>query len=286
MEVKGSFFITTGLPILIALIMFGLGLTLKKQDFLRVLKMPGAPLMGLVIKIILLPAIAYVLCLAFGLIPTFAVGTMMVAAAPSSAMANVFSRLGKGDVALSLCLTAIDNILTAVTLPLFVALSFHLFMGESQQIGLQWQESLKIFVLILVPTLLGMAFVNKWPSAAVKVDKVLRIISMLVLVVLLVGVFSANKHLIAEYAGQLAVVITLFNLICYALGYLIPRLLKLGKPQSISLAMAMGLQGTALIATIAISILQNVEFAMPAAFFSLSMYLLGFATLALLRKKA
>lgn len=285
MEVKGSFFITTGLPIIIALIMFGLGLTLKKDDFMRVLKMPKANLLGLAIKIILLPAIAFVLCKVFGLMPTFAVGTMMVAAAPSSAMANVFSRLGKGDVALSLCITAIDNILTAVTLPLYVALAFQLFMGESQQIGMQWEESVKIFILILVPTLLGMAFVSKWPAAAVKVDKVLKVVSMAVLVILIVGVFTANKHLIIEYAGDLALVITLFNLICYALGYFIPRVLKLDGPQSVSLAMAMGLQGTALIATIGISILNNVEYAMPAAFFSLSMYLLGFASLAILRKR-
>ena len=277
---NNSIIVTTFLPMLVSTIMFSLGLTLRREDFVRVWKMPKAVLVGLAIKLVLLPLIAFGLCHLFATGPQLSVGLMMLAAAPSGAMANLFSRIAKADVALSLCLTAIDNILTAVTLPLYVAISFHYFMGESQQIGLQFDESVKIFALILVPVFLGMTFQNRFPELAVKVDKVLRIVSILVLIVLVMGVFLSNRELLIHHYRELTAVVLIFNLCCFILGYLLAQTVGLSFAQSKSIAMAMGVQGTALVATIAITFLDDVIFAMPAAFFSLSMY--SFAGLSVL----
>lgn len=283
MDVKGSFIITALLPAVIAAIMFGLGLALQKADFVRVLKVPKPAIIGLILKIIILPAIAFALCHLFHISPEFSVGLVMIAAAPSSAVANVFSRLNRGDVALSLCITAIDNIITAVTLPLFVAIAFHHFMGASQEIGLQWAETFKIFALILFPVLAGMTFRAKWPFAAVKVDKVLRVVAIVALVLLIVGVVTANRNLLIEHFGQLTGVVLTFNLICFLLGYFVPNKFGISIAQSSSISMAMGIQATALVVTIAISFLNNAAFGMPAAFFSLTMYLLAFISIPLLK---
>jgi BASS family bile acid:Na+ symporter len=272
---NNSIIVTTFLPILIAAIMFGLGLALTREDFVRVWKMPKAVIVGLAIKLVLLPSVAFALCLAFSLGPEFAVGLMMVAAAPSSAVANVFSRLAKADVALSLCLTAIDNLLTAVTLPLFVALSFNYFMGASQNIGLQGAEAVKIFGLILFPVLAGMAFRHYFPKYSGRVDKVLRVVSILVLIVLVAGVFLTNRELLVKHYKELTSVVVIFNLCCFLFGCLVAKAAGLSTRQCKSVSMAMGIQGTALVATIAITFLGQIIFAMPAAFFSLSMYLLA-----------
>jgi BASS family bile acid:Na+ symporter len=272
---NNSIIVTTLLPMLIAAIMFGLGLALTREDFVQVWKMPKAVIVGLGIKLVLLPLVAFALCFIFSPGPEFSVGLMMVAAAPSSAVANVFSRLVKADVALSLCLTAIDNLLTAVTLPLFVALSFHYFMGESQNIGLQGMEAVKIFFLILVPVLSGMTFRHYSPEMAFKVDKVLRIVSVVVLVVLVAAVFLTNQGPLIEHYKELTSVVLIFNFCCFLLGYLVAKAAGLSGIQCKSISMAMGIQGTALVATIAITFLGQIIFAIPAAFFSLSMYLLA-----------
>lgn len=284
MDVKGSIFITAVLPAVIAAIMFGLGLALQKADFIRVLKEPKATLAGLGLKILLLPAIAFGLSHLFKLSSEFSVGLVMLAAAPSSAVANVFSRLTKGDVALSLCITAVDNIITAVTLPLYVALAFHYFAGASKEIGLQWAETLKIFSIILFPVLAGMLFRSRFPAATVRVDKILRIVSIVALVLLIVGVVAANRNLFVTYFAQLGAVVLTFNLICFALGYGFPKVLGISKPQSTSIAMASGIQATALVVTISLSFLNEPAYGMPAAFFSLTMYLIAFTSIPILKR--
>lgn len=272
---NNSIIVTTFLPMLVGVIMFGLGLTLKKEDFVAVWRMPKAVFVGLFIKLVVIPLAAFGLCSAFKLKPEFSVGLIMLSAAPSSVIANLFSRMAKGDVALSLCITAIDNVITAVTLPLFVALAFHFYMGESQHIGLQINESVKIFLLILIPVLSGMWVQSRFPKQSVTLDKVLRVLSILVLVVLIVGVFATNWNLIEQHYKDLTAVVLIFNLLSFFIGYFMSRLTGLTLAQAKSVSIAMGVSGTALVATVAITFLGEVVFVMPAAFFSLSMYLLA-----------
>lgn len=272
---NNSIIVTTLLPMLVAAIMFGLGLTLKREDFVQVWRMPRAVVVGLIIKLVVIPLMAFGLCWIFQLGPQFSVGLIMLSAAPSSAVANVFSRLAKADLALSLCITAIDNVITAATLPLFVMIAFHVFMGESQNIGLQISESVKIFFLILIPVLAGMFVQKRFPKQSVPLDKALRILSIVVLVVLVVGVFATNWKLITDHYRELTAVTLIFNLVSFGLGFFLARLCGLSMPQAKSISIAMGISGTALVATIALTFLGEIIFAMPAAFFSLSMYILA-----------
>jgi bile acid:Na+ symporter, BASS family len=272
---NNSIIVTTLLPMLVAAIMFGLGLTLKREDFVQVWRMPRAVIVGLVIKLIVIPLIAFGLCWIFQLGPQFSVGLIMLSAAPSSAVANVFSRLAKADVALSLCITAIDNVITAATLPLFVLIAFRVFMGESQNIGLQVSETVKIFFLILIPVLTGMYVQKRFPKQSVPLDKALRILSIVVLVVLVVGVFATNWKLITDHYQELTAVTLIFNVVSFGAGFFVARLCGLSMPQAKSVSIAMGISGTALVATVALTFLGEIIFAMPAAFFSLSMYILA-----------
>lgn len=272
------------LQVLIALFMFGLGLTVRPADFARVWKTPKYICVGLVIKLIALPAVAFVICWLFSLSNEYSVGFILLAGGPCSALANVFSRLAKGDVSLSVAFTAIDNALTSVTLPIFAAIALQYFMSGSQQIGLQFSESLKIAALILIPFLIGMAYAGRFPNTVVKLDRRIRILSIAVLVFLIVSVAKANQELLQTSFSQLAGAVITFNAISLVAGFWLSRLVGLTREQCISFAMAMGILGTTVVLAVGLSILHNVAFAMPAALYSLSMYLIGGAAVLLLNR--
>ena len=152
------------LPIALAIIMLGLGLTLTVADFARVLRMPKAVLIALGTQVILLPLICFGLVKLFDLEPALAAGMMLLAASPGGTTANLFSHLAGGDVALNVSLTAVNSVLAVVTLPIVVNLSLDHFLGEGQ-IGLQPAKMLQVFAIVLVPVALGMLLRAKTGSS-------------------------------------------------------------------------------------------------------------------------
>ena len=157
------------LPIALAIIMLGLGLTLTVADFSRVLRMPRAVLVALGVQVILLPLICFGLVKLFGLAPALAVGMMLLAASPGGTTANLFSHLAGGDVALNVTLTAVNSVLAVITLPIVVNLSLDHFLGDGE-IGLQPAKMLQVFAIVLVPVALGMLLRNKLPGFAERVS--------------------------------------------------------------------------------------------------------------------
>lgn len=164
------------LPIALSVIMVGLGLGLTIADFKRVVEFPRAVVVALVAQMLVLPVVCFSIAKVFGLAPALAVGLMLLAASPGGATANLFSHLAHGDVALNVTLTAVNSVLSLLTLPLIVNFSLNAFMGEGQSIALQFSKIAEVFAIVLVPVGIGMIARSKKPGFADRLDKPVRIL--------------------------------------------------------------------------------------------------------------
>ncbi|GAA3383758.1 bile acid:sodium symporter family protein [Cryptosporangium minutisporangium] len=271
-----SALITTGLPIALAIIMFGLGLSLTTGDFRRVARSPKAVVVALVLQILVLPAVAFGLVTAFGVDPLLAVGVMLLAASPGGTTANLFSHLFRGDVALNITLTAINSVLAAFTIPIITNLAIHHFDTEGD-LGLQFGKVLQVIAIVLVPVAVGMLVRRRSAAFAARADRPVRIFSIVVLVLVSVGALLGERENLTDYLQQVGLVTGIFCLISLSVGYIGAKLLRLNEPQAIACAMEIGIHNTTIALTIALSVLDNTEVAVPAAVYSVLMYILATA---------
>ncbi|GAC58262.1 hypothetical protein GOHSU_36_00050 [Gordonia hirsuta DSM 44140 = NBRC 16056] len=271
---QDSALITTGLPIALAIIMFGLGLSLRVADFARVARSPRAVIGALVLQVLILPVIAFALVLGFGLPPLLAVGVMLLAASPGGTTANLFSHLFRGDVALNITLTAINSVLAAFTIPLITNLAIGYFDADGT-LGLQFGKVVQVVAIVLVPVIVGMIVRARWADFATRADRPVRVFSIVVLVIVTVGAIVGERENIVDYARQVGLVTGLFCLISLAAGYGLSRLLRLSQGQAIATSMEVGIHNTTIALTIALSVLDNVMVAIPAAVYSILMYLIA-----------
>ncbi|MFT3840047.1 MAG: bile acid:sodium symporter family protein [Myxococcaceae bacterium] len=265
---------TVVLPIALGVIMLGLGLTLGLADFTRVFKAPRAVLVGLVCQMLILPAAAYGVARALALPPALAVGLMLLAASPGGASANLFSHLAKGDVALNITLTAVNSLLSLFTLPLLVNASIAAFINDGRVIGLQTGKVLEVFAIVLVPVTLGMLIRWRKPAAAAAMDKPVRIMSAVFLLLVVVGAIAKERAHLTDYFAQVGLAALAFNLISLGTGYLVPRLAKVEARQSVAVGMEIGIHNGTLAILIASSprLLNDTTIAIPAAVYSVIMF--------------
>ncbi len=271
-----SALITTGLPIALAIIMFGLGLSLTTDDFARVARSPRAVVVALVLQVLVLPAIAFGLVTVFDLDPLLAVGMMLLAASPGGTTANLFSHLFRGDVALNVTLTAINSVLAAVTIPLITNLAISHFDADGE-LGLQLGKVLQVIAIVLVPVAIGMVVRHRSEAFAARADRPVRVFSIVVLVAVSVGAILGERENIADYAEQVGLVAGLFCLISLGLGYAGARVVRLEHAQAVASSMEVGIHNTTIALTIALSVLDSTEVAIPAAVYSILMYVLATA---------
>ncbi|TYL44859.1 bile acid:sodium symporter family protein [Nocardioides sp. BGMRC 2183] len=271
-----SALITVGLPIALAIIMFGLGLSLTPGDFARVARSPKAVVVALVLQILVLPVIAFGLVTAFDLDPLLAVGVMLLAASPGGTTANLFSHLFRGDVALNVTLTAINSVLAAVSIPLITNLAINHFDADGE-LGLQFMKVIQVVAIVLVPVAIGMVVRSRSADFAHRADKPVRIFSIVVLAAVAIGALLGERENIGEYLEKVGLVTGLFCLLSLSLGYAVARLLQLGQPQAVACSMEIGIHNTTIALTIALSVLDSTEVAIPAAVYSILMYLLATA---------
>jgi len=271
-----SALITTGLPIALAIIMFGLGLSLTTDDFVRVARSPRAVVVALVLQVLVLPVIAFGLVTAFDLDPLLAVGVMLLAASPGGTTANLFSHLFRGDVALNVTLTAVNSVLAAVTIPLITNLAIDHFDADGE-LGLQLGKVVQVIAIVLVPVAIGMVVRRRSASFAAAADRPVRIFSIVVLVAVSVGAILGEREILADYVQQVGVVAGLFCLISLSLGYAGARVMRLEHPQAVASSMEIGIHNTTIALTIALSVLDSTEVAIPAAVYSILMYVLATA---------
>lgn len=276
---------TVGLPAALAIIMFGLGLSLSIEDFRRVGRQPKAVLIALTAQVLLLPALCFGLVKLFDLDPVLAVGMMLLAASPGGTTANLFSHLFRGDVALNISLTAVNSVLALATLPVVVNLALdHFEPGGPDGVGLQLGKTVQVFAVVLVPVAIGMVVHRSSPAFAARADKPVRIASAIVLVLVIAGALLAERENLREYLGDVGAITVVFCLCSLAIGYLVPRLAGLTERQSIATSFEVGIHNSTLAIAVAVNVLDNETFAVPAAVYGVAMFPLAAAAGFLFRR--
>ncbi len=268
---------TAALPALLlgalALVMFGLGLSLSVGDFVRLRQHPRAVLLALAIQMLLLPAVAWGLIVGLGVAPVYAVGLMLLAASPGGVSANLFSHLFGGNVAMNISLTAINTVLSIVSLPLITNWAIATFAQTGQVVPLQFGKVFEVVGVILVPVLIGMAVSSKQPGFAVRMEKPMKAFSALVLAAFAVIAIAKEWTALTQSFSSLGPVVLAFNLLSLLSGYYLSRWAGLDKPMATAVSFEIGIHNSTLAIFVALSVLQNFQLALPAAIYSVSMYL-------------
>jgi len=267
---------TVILPASLFLIMFGMGLSLKIVDFKGVLYAPKAVMVGIVGQMVLLPLIAFVIAILFQLPPEIAVGLMIIALAPGGATSNMFTYLYKGDVSLSISLTAIISVITPFSIPIIAALSMVFFMGNSSEFDIPVVKTMvQLLVISVVPVMLGMLFLSRWPNAALKIETVLKWFSVVFLILIIVLIMLKNKAQMADFFAQAGLATLVLNITVIALGYGLAKLAKLNQAQSTSIGFEVGIQNGTLALVVAGTLIGNEMMMIPAVTYSIIMFFTG-----------
>ena len=265
------------LPVSLAIIMFGMGLTLVVDDFKRVFQYPKAALVGLTNQLILLPIIGFALATIFQLPTAMAVGLMIIAACPGGVTSNLITHVSKGDIALSITLTAISSLITVFTIPLIISLALVHFANDAEtQIELPiLQTILQITAITVVPVSIGMLIRRYRHTFADRMEKPMRTASTVIFILVMVGIIAANKEMILPALKSVGLVTILLNVITMAIGYLAAKLFQLNLKQSISIIIESGIQNGTLAIVIATTILKQNDMSIPPALYSLLMFFTG-----------
>ncbi|MDV6237581.1 bile acid:sodium symporter family protein [Leptospira ellisii] len=264
------------LPVALAIIMLGMGMALTIDDFKRIFVLPKAVITGLTLQLILLPVVGWFIADASGLAPELAVGLMLLAICPGGATSNLITHLAKGDVALSITLTAITSCITVFSIPFLLNLSMNHFLGAGQMIALNIPQTiLQIFLITVLPVSIGMLLNAKRPDLSQKFEKTVKILSGLFLVLIIAGAIVRERQNIIPFFIQVGPASLALNLITMVLGYVGATLMKVTKSQRTSITIEVGIQNGTLGIAIASTILHNPAMAVPSAIYSLIMFATG-----------
>ncbi|RZJ26311.1 MAG: bile acid:sodium symporter family protein [Haliea sp.] len=270
---SGNLLVTQLLVVALALVMFGLGLSLSTQDFSRLLRHPKAVAIALLLQIVVLPAACYGLIVALNVPPLFAVGLMLLAASPGGISANLFSHLFGGNVAMNISLTAINTVLSIVTLPLISNWAIATFAKTGQVVPLQTGKVVEVILIVLVPVLIGM-WVRTWkPGFAARSEKPMKVFSAVVLAVVAIGALAKEWQALSTSFAVIGPAVVGFNLISLLAGYYLSRAAGLDKPMATAISYEIGIHNSTLAIFVALAVLDNFQLALPAAIYSVSMYI-------------
>ena len=264
------------LAIALVVIMFGMGLSLVKDDFVRLLQHPKAILVGLVNQIVLLPIIAYVLIVLFNVETDIAIGILILAACPGGPTSNLITHLAKGDAGLSISLTTVNSIITIFTIPFVVdfALSQFLDANETVQIN-KLKTVIQIFAIVIIPVSIGMAISRAKPGLAEKMNKPVKIASAAVLFLVIIGLVLNKKEDLIPYLQQAGLTTLALNISAILIGFITAKLAKLNTVQSLTISIESGIQNGTMAIAIASGILMNDNYAIAPAVYSLIMFFTG-----------
>lgn len=274
------------LPVALIVIMLGMGLSLTLQDFKRVVVYPRATFVGLVGQLILLPVVAFLVLKVIALPPALAVGVMVLAVCPGGPTSNLISNLARADLALSITLTAISSLITVFTIPVLLNLSMEHFMGEGKYVELPVVDTmLQIIVITIVPVCIGMLIRSKFPKAASKAERPVKIASALFIALVILGVIIREKDNLAGFFAEVGTTMLIINVVIMSLAYGAGVLFRLSHPQCATISIESGIQNGTLAIAIATSslLLNNPQMSIPAAVYSLLMFVTGSVAIWLFR---
>ncbi|MCI5055310.1 MAG: bile acid:sodium symporter family protein [Flavobacteriales bacterium] len=262
------------LPLALAIIMLGMGLSLTIDDFKRVVKFPKAVAIGLVNQLLILPFFGFLIAKGFQLEQEFAVGIMILVACPGGVTSNLLSHLSKGDTALSVTLTAISSLVTIFTVPFIINFGLDYFMASGQQIQLPIAKTMAtIFGITLLPISIGMIIRSKSLSFADKMERPVKIASTIFLVIIIAGAIAKNKEVFTNDFITIIVLSTFtLNVLTMVFGFFTSKVFKLNLPQSITISLETGVQNGTTAIFIAATLLANSAMSIPPAIYSLVMF--------------
>ena len=273
------------LPLALAFIMLVLGLGLTGSDFLRVAKQPRDFFVGAISQIILLPIIAFILVKMWPIAPELAIGVMIIAAAPGGVTSNLLTSFAKGDVALSISLTAIISLLCVVTIPFIVLTSVELLSGSNitENISLI-SMSRDMFLIVTVPVIIGMLIRRLASGVALRFEPIAKKISIVLFVLVLLGAIAAERENVVSYFAQAGLITLVLNVVMMIVAYYVAQLLASGKKQKKCITIECGLQNGTLAIFVATSIFGGGMYVIPAATYSLIMFATSLIFVYLVRK--
>jgi len=268
------------LPLILAFIMFSLGLGLKGRDFAGVVKFPKAFGMGLFNQLILVPLVAFAIVIMFKPVPELAVGIMILSLCPGGVTSNVLTRLAYGNTPLSISMTAIVSLISIISVPIFVALSVNHFMGvDGPEVDVT-KLGLQMFLLTAVPVGLGMLLTQTAPKLVQKSAKAISQVALVLFVFMIIAALAKNREVFFSNLPTLGPALILLNVILLAMGLLTAKLARLDLRDASTIAIESGIQnGTLAIAVGALIAASGTDtlppITVPAAVYGITMYLVS-----------
>ncbi len=273
------------LPLALAFIMFALGIGLTLEDFTRVARQPRDFLIGAAAQMILLPVVAFALVTVWPMHPELALGLMIIAAAPGGVTSNILTSFARGDVALSISLTAVTSLLSVISVPLIVTIAFAYLVGDGagQNISVT-RTALSVFVIVTVPVLLGLVIRRFFEPFALRFERSARRVSSALFVVVLAGAILQERDNIVDYLAQAGLVTLTLNVVMMVLAFSLATVFASGPGQRTAIALECGLQNGTLAIAVAALLFGGGLATIPAATYSLIMFATGLIFVALLRR--
>ncbi len=261
------------LPVAIIVIMFGLGMTLAVQDFQRIARYPRAAALGLTFQVLVMPAVAYLIVLAFGMSPVLGMGLMILALSPAGSTSNMFTYLAKGDVALAVTLTALTSMITPFTLPTLGQFFMGRLMGSATPIAFPiGQTMVNLIAVTVAPVAIGMTVRHYAHRFADRAEKPLKIVSALFLVGVVGLVVAENRSQLGDFFAATGVPALTLNVAALAIGFFGARLARVERSQAITLGLESGVHNGTMALFVTGTLLGNAEMSITPAIYSLIMF--------------
>ena len=271
-------------PIVLALIMLGLGLGLSIKDFTRILRNPKDFLVGFICQLILLPIVAYILILILRLPLEIALGLMIIAAAPGGVTSNVLTKFANGDVALSISLTAVMSLLSIISVPFIVINSANLLgvTNISSDISMTG-IALKMALVVTVPVIIGMIIRGFAENFIISKINIINKITTILFIIVFAAIWIEERNNIFSYLAQAGFAVLILNVIMMTLAYFIAKKFATGIEQRKCISLECGLQNGTLAVFVATLMFNDVAYMVPTAAYALVMYITGFIFIYILR---
>lgn len=260
------------LPTLLGILMVGLGLELRFKDLVRMLAKPKIVFIALMIQIVFLPFMAFLICITMEFPPAHAIGMMLLAASPSGATSSLFSYVFHGDTRLNISLTTLNSVMAIFTLPFVVNISLMYFSDNQPIASFSLSQIFLVFMITLVPICFGLLLRRWLPSLAELLSRPLRIFGLIFLVMIFALTFIYEQQRLHSHFQSIGIATALFCFCSLFSGYVLPHLAKVPERQARACAFEIGIHNTSITMIIAISVLGDTQYALPAAIYTLFMY--------------
>lgn len=262
------------IPLCLFLIMLGMGLSLVLDDFRRVVAYPRAVAIGLGCQLVLLPLIGFGLANVMPLSPELAVGVMLLAVCPGGTTSNLYAHLGRGDVALSVTLTAVASVVTVFTIPFIINGTLLHFMGETAQLSLPVGKTMiSLMALTAIPIAIGMTIRGFFPRFAIIVEQKVKYFAVIFLILLIGFLVFQQMDVFLDSLIKAGPVALVLNLSTMAIGFWGARAFALNRAQSVSVTLEVGLQNSSLSMVLALGMLNNYAMSLTPAIYTGVMFI-------------